>query len=76
MLSTDWVRYGDGEALIVAISDVPDDLELLAATMTHARAERVPAGIILDLRGNGGGSTTGANEALGLYFCPAYDFFR
>jgi carboxyl-terminal processing protease len=68
MLATDWIRYGDAEALIVTISDVPDDLgELLASTVTHARAERTPAGIILDLRGNGGGSTDGANEALGLF---------
>jgi carboxyl-terminal processing protease len=75
MLSTDWIRYGDGEALVVAISDVPDDLgELLASTISHARAERTPAGVILDLRGNGGGSTDGANEALGV-FLPGVRLF-
>jgi carboxyl-terminal processing protease len=42
--------------------------------MAHARAERVPAGVILDLRGNGGGSTDGANEALGL-FLPGVRLF-
>src|SRR6185503_9807829 len=75
MLSTDWVGYGDGEALVVTISDVPDDLgELPASTMSRARAERAPAGVILDLRGNGGGSTDGANEALGL-FLPGVRLF-
>ncbi|HMJ51602.1 MAG TPA: S41 family peptidase [Polyangiaceae bacterium] len=75
MLSTDWVRYGDADALVVTISDVPDDLgDLLASTMTRARAERTPAGVILDLRGNGGGSTDGANEALGL-FLPGVRLF-
>jgi carboxyl-terminal processing protease len=68
MLSTDWIRYGDGEALVVTITDVPDDLgELLASTMARARSERSPVGVVLDLRGNGGGSTDGANEALGLF---------
>jgi carboxyl-terminal processing protease len=68
LLATDWVRYGDGDALIVTISDVPDDLgELLASTMSHARGDHTPSGIVLDLRGNGGGSTDGANEALGLF---------
>jgi carboxyl-terminal processing protease len=74
-LAMDWVRYGDGDALVVTITDVPDDLgELLASTMTHARADRTPAGIILDLRGNGGGSTDGANESLGL-FLPGVRLF-
>jgi carboxyl-terminal processing protease len=74
-LPTDWVRYGDGDALIVTISDVPDDLgERLASTMSRARAEHMPSGIVLDLRGNGGGSTDGANEALGL-FLPGVRLF-
>lgn len=68
LLSTDWIHYADGDALVIGISDVPDDLgELLASTMAHARAERTPVGVVLDLRGNGGGSTDGANEALGLF---------
>jgi carboxyl-terminal processing protease len=68
VLSTEWVPFGDGQALVVEVTDVPDDLgELLAVTIARAKATRVPSGILLDLRGNGGGSTDGANAALGLF---------
>jgi carboxyl-terminal processing protease len=67
-LASTWVPYGDGEALVIEIGDVPDDLgDLLAVTIARARATKVPTGIVLDLRGNGGGSTDGANAALGIF---------
>ena len=62
------VPYGDGDVAVIEIADVPDDLgELLAVTIAEARAVDPPVGIVLDLRGNGGGSTDGANAALGLF---------
>jgi carboxyl-terminal processing protease len=75
VLSTEWVSYGDGVALLINVGDVPDGLgDLMAVTIARARATRVPAGILLDLRGNGGGSTDGANAALGL-FLPGVRLF-
>jgi carboxyl-terminal processing protease len=47
---------------------------LLAVTIAKARATRPPSGIVLDLRGNGGGSTDGASAALGL-FLPGAPLF-
>jgi carboxyl-terminal processing protease len=75
LLPAERVPYGDGDALVIEIGDVPDDLgDLLAVTIAKARAERPPRGILLDLRGNGGGSTDGANAALGL-FLPGAPLF-
>ncbi len=68
------IPYGDGEVLVVPFGDVPDNLgEELGTTL---RRERGPAlrGVVLDLRGNGGGSTDGAAGALGL-FLPGAPLF-
>jgi carboxyl-terminal processing protease len=77
-LPADRVAYGEGDALVVAIHDVRDDLgELLARTIaadTHRRELRPITGVVLDLRGNGGGSTDGAMAAIGL-FLPGAPLF-
>ena len=69
------LRYGDGEVLVVTVADVPDDLGyLLATTLQRASANRKPRGLVLDLRGNGGGSTDGASDAISL-FLPGATLF-
>jgi carboxyl-terminal processing protease len=69
------VPYGRGAVLVVPIGEVPDDLgEELATTLSVARTEGPYLGVVLDLRGNGGGSTDGANAALGL-FVPGVRLF-
>jgi carboxyl-terminal processing protease len=64
------VPYGGGDALVVTIRDVKDDLgdELSRAIDFEKEHEARPLeGVVLDLRGNGGGSTEGAIAALGLF---------
>jgi carboxyl-terminal processing protease len=74
------MEYGDGDVVVVAIHDVRDDLgdELTRAVLHEREGEverrRTIAGVVLDLRGNGGGSTDGAIEALGL-FIPGAPLF-
>ena len=73
-LPADRIEYGDGDAVVVVIHDVRDDLgEALTRTLLRQRAQegRPIAGIVLDLRGNGGGSTDGAIDALGLFISGA-----
>lgn len=68
-------RYGDGRAAIVAIADVPDNLgDELGRALAAIRREPDVAGLVLDLRQNGGGSTDGAADALG-YFLPGATLF-
>jgi carboxyl-terminal processing protease len=70
------VPYGNGEAAVVAIRYVGDDLgERLAAIVAEAKRQApAPVGVLLDLRGNGGGSTDGAAAALGVFLpgAPAF----
>lgn len=65
-LSAKEVAFGKGAALVVKIPDVPDDLGDAVAEVVLGRSEE-PIGVLLDLRGNGGGSTDGALGALGLF---------
>ena len=76
-LAVERMQYGDGDILVVGIKDVRDDLgdDLASILATERdRGERKLAGVVLDLRGNGGGSTDGALGALSL-FLPGAPLF-
>jgi carboxyl-terminal processing protease len=73
-LPVERVEYGDGDAVVVAIHDVRDDLgdELTRALLRERGREGRPlTGVVLDLRGDGGGSTDGAIDALGVFISGA-----
>jgi carboxyl-terminal processing protease len=75
-LEAELVPYGRGRAAVVSIRYVGDDLgERLAAVMADMKRDaEPPVGVLLDLRGNGGGSTDGAAAALGVFLpgAPAF----
>jgi carboxyl-terminal processing protease len=76
-LPSERIAFGDGDLLMVEIKDVRDDLgDDLAALIAaeRDRSTRKLAGIVLDLRGNGGGSTDGALGALSV-FLPGAPLF-
>jgi carboxyl-terminal processing protease len=71
------VSFGDADVLIVSVKDVRDDLGDDLATLIVEQRDHGPrkvSGVILDLRGNGGGSTDGALGALSL-FLPGAPLF-
>ncbi|HEY2370710.1 MAG TPA: S41 family peptidase [Polyangiaceae bacterium] len=66
-LATEMVAYGSGQVAVVTIPDIYDDLgELFSRALLRARSPKL-AGIVLDLRGNGGGSTEGAIDTIGAF---------
>jgi carboxyl-terminal processing protease len=82
-LTVERVRLGegasDGEALVIAIPDVRDDLgdeltEVIARERRASPDHPEPTAVLLDLRGNGGGSTDGAMDAIGV-FLPGVPLF-
>jgi carboxyl-terminal processing protease len=76
-LPSERIAFGEGDILVVEIKDVRDDLgdELAALIATERdRTTRKLSGVVLDLRGNGGGSTDGALGALSL-FLPGAPLF-
>jgi len=74
-LAVSRVRYGAGSALVIPVSEVGDRLgDDLANVLSAAREEEEPVGVVLDLRGNGGGSTDGAAAAIGLFLPGAPSF--
>jgi carboxyl-terminal processing protease len=70
-LPSERVAFGEGDALVVTIRDVRDDLgDQLAHAIREARESergRPLSGVVLDLRGNGGGSTDGAMDAISVF---------
>ena len=76
-LPNERIAFGDGDVLIVEIKDVRDDLGDDLAALIATERDRSPrrlSGVVLDLRGNGGGSTDGALGALSL-FLPGAPLF-
>ena len=74
-IPVDRVKYRNGRVVVITLHEVPDGLGVaLANALADARLEAEPEGVVLDLRGNGGGSTEGAKEALGA-FLPGANLF-
>ena len=74
-LPSERVAYGEGDVVVVAIREVKDDLgEELTRAVLREKNRGSLVGIVLDLRGNGGGSTDGAITALGI-FLPGVPLF-
>ena len=59
--------FGAAEVVVVSVPDVPDELGEDLERVVAELGEPLPAGILLDLRGNGGGSIDGATRALGVF---------
>jgi carboxyl-terminal processing protease len=74
-LPSEEIDYGGGLAVVMRITDVPDALgDDLARALATARAGAGGTsieGVVLDLRGNGGGSIEGATGALGIFLSGA-----
>ncbi|MEZ4222458.1 MAG: S41 family peptidase [Polyangiaceae bacterium] len=70
------ISYGSGSVAVIRVEDVPDGLGLdLANYIMGARQEAEPlVGVMLDLRGNGGGSIDGAASAIGVFLPGAISF--
>jgi carboxyl-terminal processing protease len=77
-LPVERIEYGDQDVVVVAVHDIRDDLgDELTRSILRERERRGPrplVGLVLDLRGNGGGSTDGAIDALGM-FIPGAPLF-
>lgn len=75
VLGIERVPYGRTSVAVVTVPFVGDDLgDELAQAIESLVPEGMPAGILVDLRGNAGGSTDGALGALAL-FLPGVPMF-
>jgi carboxyl-terminal processing protease len=73
------VGYGSSTVLVVPIAEVEDSLGEELSSLIAANAEPAKVlGILLDLRGNGGGSTDGAAGAIGVFLpgVPSFPLLR
>ena len=67
------VAYADGDVVVLGVHEVKDDLgeqmtrAVMREKLEHPSTGRPLLGFVIDLRGNGGGSTDGAISALGLF---------
>jgi carboxyl-terminal processing protease len=63
------IRYGEGWVDVITINEVSDRLgdDLADRLALAQKGDDAPLGVMLDLRGNGGGSTDGAAAAIGLF---------
>ncbi len=67
-LTAEIVAYGAGHVLVVGIPEIGEPLFAdLAATLHRAQADTELTGLLLDLRGNGGGSVDGAVGGLSMF---------
>ena len=68
------IGYGDGHVSVITIPDVRTDLGDELGRALQAVTREGALGVVLDLRGNGGGATDGASGALG-HFLPGAPLF-
>jgi len=70
------VAYAGGSVAVLTIADVPDGLGAdLAHWLSSTRTDPEPLlGVLLDLRGNGGGSIEGASSTVGVFLPGAASF--
>lgn len=74
-LELEYLPYGSGRVAVIRIHDVYDYLGSdLGQTLAELRKHNDIAGLLLDLRDNGGGAMDGALDAL-AYFLPARPMF-
>lgn len=74
-LELEYLPYGAGRVAVLRIHDIYDYLGSdLGQTLAEIRKQPGVAGILLDLRDNGGGAMDGALDAL-AYFLPARPMF-
>ncbi|HEX6277390.1 MAG TPA: S41 family peptidase [Polyangiaceae bacterium] len=67
-LDVELVPYGRSYAAVIAVPFIRDDLgERLVEALSELASDGPPEGLLLDLRGNAGGSMDGATSALSLF---------